>query len=166
MKLSKNFSLSEFTKSATAAREGIDNTPNGEHLENLRYVVETVAQPLRTAFGKPVTVNSGYRSKALNEAVGGSSRSQHCNGEAVDLEINGVANKAVADWITANCEFDQIILEFYNPEEGENSGWVHVSAKQDGNNRRQKLIAFKDGKTTRYVEVDDFDPDDNYEQYL
>jgi hypothetical protein len=165
MKLSKNFALNEFTKSATATKLGIDNTPKGEHLENLQYVVEKICQPAREFFDKPVTVNSGYRSPELNKAVGGASSSQHCNGEAVDIEIMGVPNKVLADWITENCEFDQVILEFYNPEEGINSGWVHASLKKDGPNRKTKLIAFKDGKSTRYQAVDDFDPDNDYKRY-
>lgn len=162
MKLSENFVLAEFTKSATAQRLGIDNTPHNEHLENLKHVVETICQPVRDFFGKPVIVNSGYRSPELNTAVGGSSKSQHCNGQAVDIEIPGVANKTLADWITEHCEFDQVILEFYNPAEGENSGWVHASVKKDGPNRNQKLIAFKDGRSTRYELVEDFDCENNY----
>ena len=166
MKLSKNFSLKEVTASGTATRLGIDNSPSEEHLVNLTNVVVTIAQPLREAFGKPVRINSGYRGPALNKAVGGASKSQHCNGEALDLEIDGVANKAVADWIDEHCEYDQLILEFYNPAEGENSGWVHVSFKADGNNRKSKLIAFKDGKSTRYVSVEEFDENDDYKKYL
>jgi hypothetical protein len=165
MKLSENFSLVEFTKSGTATKLGIDNTPKGEHLENLQHVVQKICQPVRDFFGKPVTVNSGYRSPELNKAVGGSATSQHCNGEAVDIEIQGIPNKVLADWITENCEYDQVILEFYNPAEGANSGWVHASLKKDGPNRKMKLIAFKDGKSTKYQKVDDFDPDNNYEKY-
>lgn len=166
MRLSANFVLAEFTKSATATKRGIDNTPQGEHLENLKYVVENICQPVREAFGRPVRINSGYRSPALNKAVGGSKTSQHCKGQAVDFEINGVANLALADWISENLTFDQLILEFYNPDEGENSGWVHASVRSDGQNRGQKLIAFKDGRRTRYEVVDDFDPDNNYDKYL
>ena len=165
MRLSKNFILEEFTKSATATKHGIDNTPKGEHLQNLQFVVEKICQPVREFFGKPVSVNSGYRSPALNKAVGGSATSQHCNGEAVDIEINGIPNKVLADWITENCDYDQVILEFYNPAEGANSGWVHASVRRDGKNRKQKLIAFKDGKSTKYQAVDDFDPNNDYSKY-
>lgn len=164
MKLSKNFNLNEFTKSATATARGIDNTPQGVHLENLKYVVEKICQPARDYFGKPVKINSGYRSPALNTAVGGSKTSQHCNGEAVDMEIEGLPNKTLADWIAENCEFDQVILEFYNPAEGANSGWVHASVRRDGKNRKSKLIAFKDGKSTRYEAVSDFDNQDKWKK--
>jgi zinc D-Ala-D-Ala carboxypeptidase len=156
MKLSKNFVLAEFTKSNTAKKKGIDNTPQGEHMTNLKYIVENVLQVVREHFGKPVKINSGYRSPALNKAVGGSSKSQHCNGQAVDFEIMGVPNLELADWIGDNLEFDQLILEFYNPEEGENSGWVHCSLKEEGDNRKQRLIAYKDGKKTRYEAVKDY----------
>lgn len=166
MQLSENFQLKEFTRSATASRLGIDNTPQGEHMDNLKYVVEKICQPVRESFGKPVRINSGYRSPELNKAVGGSKTSQHCNGQAVDMEIDGVPNKVLADWITENCEFDQVILEFYNPEEGANSGWVHASVRADGQNRRTKLIAFKDGKKTRYELVEDFDKGNEYEDYI
>lgn len=157
MKLSKNFSLKEFTRSSTASRLGIDNTPTDEHLENIKHVVNQICQPVRDHFNKPVTITSGYRSPDLNAAVGGSTRSQHSKGEAVDLEIFGIANKKVADWIVDNCEFDQVILEFYNPAEGINSGWVHASLKREGGNRRMKLIAYKDGVSTRYESVDSFE---------
>jgi zinc D-Ala-D-Ala carboxypeptidase len=166
MQLSANFQLKEFTRSQTASRLGIDNTPQGEHMENLKYVVEKICQPVREAFGKPVRINSGYRSPALNKAVGGSKTSQHCNGQAVDMEIDGVPNKVLADWITENCDFDQVILEFYNPAEGANSGWVHASVRSDGQNRGKKLIAFKDGKKTRYEFVEDFDKGNEYEDYI
>lgn len=146
MKLSKNFTLSEFTKSQTALRMGIDNTPEGEHLEAAMALFENVVQPVRDNFG-PTTINSGYRGPDLNSAVGGSSTSQHCKGEAVDIEVPGVANAEVAEWIQDNLEFDQLILEFYTPGIPD-SGWVHVSYKRDGENRKQVLTAMKeDGKT-------------------
>lgn len=149
-KLSEHFNLNEFTVSSTAKRLKIDNEPKGEHLKNLQYVVDNILEKVRKHFGKPVTINSGYRSPALNKAVGGASTSQHCNGEAADFEINGIANKEVAEWVADNLDFDQCILEFYNPKEGLNSGWVHVSLKRDGKNRKQKLTALKDGKKTVY----------------
>ena len=155
--ITKNFSMAELTRSNTAERLGIDNTPEGEHLTNLVYTVESILQPVRDHFDKPVTVNSGYRSPELNQAVGGSSKSQHCHGQAVDFEIIGIPNAEVAQWIIDNLEYDQIILEFYNPKEGVNSGWVHCSIKIDGDNRKQKLIAYKDGKSTRYANVTSFE---------
>ena len=157
MKLSENFSLEELIRSSTAKRIGIDNIPNDEHLKNLQVVVDEIAQPLRDHFGKPVRINSGYRSPALNDAIGGSKKSQHSKGEAIDLEIDGVSNLEVADWITDNCDYDQVILEFYNPAEGPNSGWVHASCKANlSENRERNLIALKDGKKTVYVMTEDF----------
>lgn len=157
MKLSKNFSLDEVIRSATATKLGIDNIPEQEHLDNLQVVIDEIAQPLRDHFGKPVRINSGYRSPALNEAIGGSKKSQHSKGEALDLEIDGVSNMEVAGWITENCDYDQVILEFYNPAEGPNSGWVHASCKADlSQNRERNLIALKDGNKTVYLVTEDF----------
>ena len=147
MQLSKHFNLKEFTKSETAIRKRIDNTPNLEHTNNLKIVCEKILEPVRKHFGKPVRINSGYRGPALNTAVGGSAKSQHCNGEAVDFEIDGLANPELAKWVAENCDFDQIILEFYDPKEGPNSGWVHASYSK-GKNRKQKLTAVTvSGKT-------------------
>lgn len=152
MRLSKNFTLQEFTKSQTALRQGIDNTPDGEHLEAAKALFENVVQPIRDNFG-PTVINSGYRGPALNEAVGGSSRSQHCKGEAVDIECPGVPNADIAQWIVDNLDFDQVILEFYTPGIPD-SGWVHVSYKAEGDNRKSILTAMKeDGKTVYKVGI-------------
>lgn len=148
MKLSKNFSLAEFTKSQTATRRGIDNTPEGEHLDAAVALFENVVQPVRDAFG-PTVINSGYRSADLNTAVGGSSRSQHCKGEAADIEVPGTPNAELAAWIRDNVEFDQLILEFYTPGIPD-SGWVHVSYKADGSNRKSILTAMKENGKTVY----------------
>ncbi len=146
MKLSENFSLSEYTKSQTASRKGIDNTPGDEHLEAAKALFENVAQPIRDHFG-PTVITSGYRSPELNEAIGGSATSQHSKGEAVDLEVMGTSTAEVCEWIADNLDFDQLILEFYTPGDT-NSGWVHVSYKADGSNRKECLTASKvDGKT-------------------
>jgi len=148
MQLSEHFKLNEFTKSETAIRKRIDNTPGPEHAQNLKNVCEKILEPVRKHFGKPVRINSGYRGPALNAAVGGSSKSQHCNGEAVDFEIDGLPNPDLAKWVADNCEFDQIILEFYDPKEGPNSGWVHASYTAKGTNRKQRLTAVTvNGKT-------------------
>lgn len=145
MRLSKNFTLNEFTKSQTALRLGIDNTPEGEHLEAAKELFEKVVQPVRDNFGV-TTINSGYRGPVLNEAVGGSSKSQHCKGQAADIECPGTSNYEVAKWIEDNLDFDQLILEFYTPGIPD-SGWVHVSYKTEGN-RKSVLTAMKeDGKT-------------------
>ena len=145
VRLSENFSLQEYTKSQTATRQGLDNTPNEDHMASAKLLFENVVQKVRDQFGVTV-INSGYRGEALNKAVGGSSTSQHCKGEAVDIECPGTSNYDVAKWIEDNLDFDQLILEFITlgiPD----SGWVHVSYKSEGN-RKQSLTAMKeDGKT-------------------
>ena len=145
--LSKNFTLTEFTKSQTALRQGIDNTPNDEHLASAKLLFEHVVQPVRDHFG-PTVINSGYRGPALNTAVGGSSTSQHCKGEAADIECPGTANYDVAKWIEDTLDFDQLILEFYTPGIPD-SGWVHVSYKAEGN-RKSILTAMKENGKTVY----------------
>ena len=147
MRLSANFTLQEFVKSQTATRQGIDNTPNEEHLASAKELFENVVQKVRDNFGVTV-INSGYRGPALNEAVGGSSKSQHCKGEAVDIECPGTPNYNVANWIRENLEFDQLILEFYTPGIPD-SGWVHVSYKSEGN-RKHVLTATKENGKTVY----------------
>ena len=148
MRLSENFTMAEFTKSQTAERKGIDNTPEGEHLEAAQALFENVVQPVRDHFG-PTVINSGYRSPALNEAVGGSSTSQHCKGQAADIEVPGTPNADLAQWIVDNVDFDQVILEFYTPGIPD-SGWVHVSYKADGDNRKSILTAMKENGKTVY----------------
>lgn len=163
-KLTEHFTVEELTASNTAKARGISNEPTAEHLANMKYVCEKILEPVREHFGKPVKINSSYRSPALNVAVGGSKTSQHVNGQAVDFEIMGISNKVVADWVADNLEFDQVILEFY-VEGDKNSGWVHASIKKDGGNRKQKLIAKKDGKSTRYLPTNDFDPKDEWKKF-
>ena len=142
MKLTANFSLSELTKSQTATRKGIDNTPSPEHQENLRLLCEAVLQPVREHFGRVVTITSGYRSPELCTAIGSKITSQHARGEAADFEIFGVSNKALADYIHDTLHYDQLILEYWN-ESDPNSGWVHCSFSE-GKNRKQYLKAYKD----------------------
>ena len=151
MKLSKNFSMAEFTKSQTAERKGIDNTPQGEHLEAAIALFENVVQPVRDHFG-PTVINSGYRSPELNAAVGGSETSQHCKGEAVDIEVPGVANGELAQWIVDNLDFDQVILEFYTKGIPD-SGWVHVSYKPSGNRKSILTASRTDGRTDYSVGI-------------
>tara|TARA_B100000959_G_C14960099_1_gene615419 strand:+ start:1799 stop:2305 length:507 start_codon:yes stop_codon:yes gene_type:complete len=141
IKISKNFSLNELTKSSTATRLGIDNTPTANHLVPMTALCHKVLQPIRETWGV-VSVNSCYRSPALNEAVKGSKSSQHCKGEAADVEcIGGIDNDLLATWIVKNLEFDQLILEYFDPEKNDpNDGWVHVSYSHDGNNRGKALL--------------------------
>jgi hypothetical protein len=141
MNLSKSFTLNELTKSQEATRLGIDNTPNEEHILNLKLLCENVLQPIRNFYGMPLSVSSGYRSAALCEAIGSSSKSQHTKGQAADFEIFGVANKDLADFVVKNLDYDQCILEFWNENEP-NSGWVHCSFNSSGN-RKQFLKAEK-----------------------
>ena len=147
MQLSENFSLNEFTKSDTAVRKGIDNTPNDVHLENMKALCENVLQKVRSHFGKSVRITSGYRSPELCEAIGSSSKSQHAKGQAADFEITGIDNKDLAIWIRDNVDFEQLILEFYT-EGDPNSGWVHCSYSDD--NRKQVLSAKKTDTGTQY----------------
>ena len=151
MKLSANFSLGEMTKSQTATRKGIRNEPSTEHIENLIHLAETVLQPGRDHFGKPVAISSGYRSPELCEAIGSSAKSQHAKGEAADFEIPGVDNMQLATWINKNTDFDQLILEFYEPGDP-NSGWVHCSAVKEGA-RAQVLKATKVQGKTKYENI-------------
>lgn len=146
MKLSANFSVSELTRSQTATRKGIDNSPNDEQLENLKDLCENVLQPIRDHFGKPVRISSGLRVPELNTAIGGSATSDHCKGMAADIEIPGVDNKELAEWIGETLEFRQLILEFYTVGTPD-SGWVHVSYDKN-DNKQQVLTATKvNGKT-------------------
>ena len=142
MKLTANFSLSELTKSQTAERKGIDNTPSPTHQENLKSLCEMVLQPIRDHFGQVVSVSSGYRSPELCAAIGSKSTSQHAKGEAADFEIFGVSNKELADYINEHLDYDQLILEYWK-ESDPNSGWVHCSFAE-GKNRKQYLKAYKD----------------------
>ena len=142
MQLSKHFTLEEMEKSQTATRKGIKNKAGSGEIKNLGDLCYEVLEPVRVKFDKPVTITSGYRSPELSEAIGSKSTSQHCKGEAVDMEVIGVSNLQVALWIENNLDFDQLILEFWTGEA--NSGWIHVSYK-DGSNRKQVLTY--DGKS-------------------
>jgi hypothetical protein len=150
MQLSKNLSLAEVTRSETAKRKGISNMPTPEHLENFKKLAENVFQPIREHFGVPIHISSGYRSKALNTAVGGSLSSQHCTGEAIDIDMDGtsITNKQVFDFIKDNLNFDQCIFEFGTDA---NPDWVHVSYESTGKQRKQVLRAVKQGGATKYL---------------
>ena len=150
MNLTANFSLHELTKSETALRLDLDNTPDEQATENLRLLCEKVLQPVRDHFGKGVKVNSAYRSPESNAAVGGSKTSDHCKGMAADIEIPSVANADLAQWIMDNLDYTQLILEFYTvgiPD----SGWVHVSYDPD-NLKKQELTATKVAGKTTYLQ--------------
>jgi hypothetical protein len=144
MKLTAHFDLSEFTRSESAKREGLDNTPTPEHLENIKILCEKVLEPIRLRFG-PINISSGYRGKMLNHFIGGAVNSDHCAGRAADIDMDdtgsGVTNKEIFDYIKDNLDYDQLINEH-------NYSWVHVGYRGK-ENRKQTLRAIKvKGKTT------------------
>jgi hypothetical protein len=147
--LTANFSLHELTKSETALRMGFDNTPGEVEIASLKLLAEKVLQPVRDHFAKGVKVNSGYRSPESNAAVNGSKTSDHCLGRAADIEIPGVPNAELAQWIMDNLDYTQLILEFYTPGIPD-SGWVHVSF-DPANLKKQELTAMKVAGKTQYV---------------
>jgi len=151
MQLSAHLSVAEYIKSDTAKRKQISNEMTPAHLENAKILAEKIFEPIRLHFGKPIYLSSGYRSEALNTAVGGSLTSHHCMAFAMDLDQddrgNGVTNRMVFDFIKANLNFDQLIWEFGTDQ---NPDWVHVSYVGAGN-RKQVLKAIKSGKTTKYI---------------
>ena len=150
MKLSLHLDLSEVVRSESAKRKGISNMPTPEHIANFKILAEKVFEPIREHFRCPIHISSGYRSKELNAAIGGSLTSQHCSGEAIDIDMdgtpNGVTNRMVFDYIKDNLEFDQLIYEF---GDSNNPDWVHVSYETTGKQRKQILKAIRvNGKTS------------------
>ena len=153
MKISPHLNLAELTRSETAKRNGIDNTPTAEHLENFKLLADKVFEPIREHFKTPIFISSGYRSKELNELIKGIATSQHCKGQAIDIDMDGgngeVTNRMVFDFIKNKVDFDQLIWEFgtdFNPD------WVHVSYVK-GKNRKQKLKAVRSGGKTSYINI-------------
>ena len=142
MRLSTNFTLAEFTKSQTADRKGIDNTPPQDIIPKLSFLATQILEPLREKIEKPIIITSGYRSPQLSLAIGSSQKSQHCKGEAVDIEAIGMSTLNLAEMIINHFEFDQVILECYKKGDM-NSGWVHVSLKS-GDNRKEVLTYTKE----------------------
>jgi zinc D-Ala-D-Ala carboxypeptidase len=153
MKISTHLNLAEVTRSDAAKRHNIDNTPTAEHLENFKLLAEKVFEPIRLHFKKPIFISSGYRSKALNDFIGGSASSQHCKGQAIDIDMDGtnggVTNKMVFDFIKDRLDFDQLIWEFGTDA---NPDWVHVSYTKTGN-RKQKLRAVRTNGKTSYISI-------------
>jgi zinc D-Ala-D-Ala carboxypeptidase len=146
MNLTKNFTLEEMTKSETALRHDLENTPGEQEISAMKLLAEKVLQPVRDHFGKGVKVNSGFRNQDVNQKVGGSRNSDHTRGQACDIEIPGVPNAELAEWIKDNLEFNQLILEFYTPGVPD-SGWVHVSYIPEANRNQVLTATKKDGKT-------------------
>ena len=153
MKISKHLSLSEVFRSETAKRRGISNTPTAEHLENFKLLADNLFEKIRAHFGVPIHISSGYRSKELNDAIGGSKTSQHSKGQAIDIDMDGsssgVTNADVYNYIEENLDFDQLIWEFGTDN---NPDWVHVSYT-NGKNRKQKLKAVRTNGKTSYVNL-------------
>ena len=141
--ISKHISYKEGTNSVTAIRRGIDNTPNDEQLDNMVLLAEKVFEPLRAWVGGPIKINSFFRCPQLNKAIGGSTKSQHCHGQAIDIDdtYGKVANSEMYNYIKNNLDFDQMIWEFGDDD---NPAWVHVSYVSEDENRRRCLKAFKD----------------------
>lgn len=142
VRLSPHFSLAEMIVSQTAARRGIDNTPGDAEIAALRTLCIEVLEPVRKHFDRPVIVSSGYRSPTVNRAIGGSSSSQHCKGEAADFTVPGVSVLDLAQWMHRNLNYDQLIYEF--------GSWVHVSYRA-GRLRNQELSAKRIGGRTKYL---------------
>jgi zinc D-Ala-D-Ala carboxypeptidase len=135
MKLTENFTLAELTKSETAEKNNIDNTPDAEQIECLKQLCENILQPLRDDFQKPLVISSGFRSKKLALLVGSKTTSQHCKGQAADFTIPGIDNKKVFKHIIENLPMDQVILEYYKEDdtkEYSNEGWIHCSYIPNG----------------------------------
>jgi hypothetical protein len=154
MKLSEHLDLSEVIRSESAKRNGISNMPTEQHINNFKLLAEKIFEPIRAHFRCPIHISSGYRSIELNRAVKGSLTSQHCQGEAIDIDMdgtpNGVTNKMVFDFIKNNLEFDQLIWEFGT---NENPDWVHVSYESTGKQRKQVLKAIRSNGSTQYKQI-------------
>lgn len=144
MNLSEHVTLAEFTQSPTATLKKINQTMPFEALAYAKDLCEKVFEPIRAHVGKPIKINSGYRSKLLNNAVGGSPTSQHVKGQAMDLDLH---DRDLFEWIIDNIEFDQLIYEFGDDQ---NAGWFHISYVE-GHNRKQVLRAVKVKGATKYL---------------
>lgn len=152
--ISEFISFEEATKSPTALRLGIENTPNDEQLENMRHVAQTIFDPVRKFVGGPLLASSFFRSKELNDAIPGSSKtSQHMTGEAIDIDADAYlygTNLAIFEYIKSNLDWDQLIGEY--PDQFGAFAWVHVSLKRNGKNRREILVKLK----KKYINFSDY----------
>ena len=151
-KISKHITYKEATRSVTALRLGIENVPNDYELQNMELVAEKVFEPLRKAVNGPIKINSFFRCEELNKAIGGSSKSQHCQGRAIDIDdVYGyVSNSYMYYYIKDNLDFDQIIWEFGTDTEPD---WVHVSYVDSDSNRKRCLLAYKEEGKTKYKDI-------------
>ena len=153
MKISEHISYKEATRSVTALRLGIDNTPNEYQLQNMEIIAKNVFEPLRKAVGGAIKINSFFRCEDLNKAIGGSSRSQHCQGRAIDIDDNygHMSNNDMYKYIKENLDFDQLIFEF--PDDNGNASWIHVSYVDADSNRKRCLKAIKENGKTKYIDI-------------
>ena len=151
-RISKHITYKEATRSVTALRLGIENKPSEYELQNMELIAEKVFEPLREAVNGPIKINSFYRSEELNKAIGGSSRSQHCQGRAIDIDdVYGyVSNSYMYYYIKDNLDFDQLIWEFGTDTEPD---WVHVSYVDSDSNRKRCLLAYKENGKTKYKDI-------------
>ena len=150
--ISKHISYKEGVYSTTATRLHLDNTPNDEQLNNMELVAEEVFEPLRVYVGGPIKINSFFRSPELNKAIGGSGKSQHCRGQAIDIDdtFGKAANAEMYHWIKENLDFDQMIWEFGDDD---NPDWVHVSYVSSEDNRNRCLKAYRENGKTKYMVI-------------
>ena len=150
--ISEHISYKEGTNSITAIRRGIDNTPNDEQLDNMELIAEKEFEPLRKYVGGPIKINSFFRSVKLNKTIGGSSKSQHCHGQAIDIDdtYGKVANSEMYHYIKENLDFDQLIWEFGDDD---NPNWVHVSYVSREDNRNRCLKAYKEQGRSKYMVI-------------
>ena len=150
--ISKHISYKEGVYSTTATRKGIDNTPNEEQLNNMKLIADEVFEPLRAYVNGPIKINSFFRSPKLNTAIGGSKTSQHCKGQAIDIDdtFGRMTNAEMYHWIKEHLEFDQMIWEFGDDD---NPNWVHVSYVSEVENRNRCLKAYKDKGKTKYMVI-------------
>jgi len=152
IRISKHISYKEATRSATALRLGIENIPNEYQLQNMEMVAKKVFEPLREAVDAPIKINSFFRCEELNKAIGGSSKSQHCQGRAIDIDdIYGhVSNAFMYYYIKDNLDFDQLIWEFGTDDSPD---WVHVSYVDEDSNRKRCLKAYREDGKTKYIDI-------------
>ena len=150
--ISKHISYKESVYSNTATRKGIKNEPNEEQLNNMQLIAEKVFEPVRKWVGGPIKINSFFRCPELNKAIGGSSKSQHCHGQAIDIDdtFGKATNAEMYHWIKDNLDFDQMIWEFGDDD---NPAWVHVSYVSPEQNRNRCLKAYKDKGKTKYMVI-------------
>ena len=150
--ISKHISDKEGVYSITATRRGIDNIPNDEQLANMELVAEEIFEPLRTYIGGPIKINSFFRCPELNTAIGGSSKSQHCKGQAIDIDdtFDRMTNAEMYHWIKEHLDFDQMIWEFGDDD---NPDWVHISYVSPEDNRNRCLKAYRENGKTKYMVI-------------